>query len=111
MTEQGDAVGIFEEALDGILRAKLKDADEMVKAIDNSWDQADIVEVLTEANAYVKMVCGDDVELYDEWRYRMFIGGNGTTIIVQGTEVHTELPCKFGDARDEDLPSKKKKRK
>ncbi len=111
MKENDNESDIFEEALGEIIRAKLKEMDEKVKAIDKTWDQADIVEVLTEANAYLQIICGDDEGLYEDWRYRLFVTGKDKLVIVQGTEVHTEIVKRYGDARDEDKPSNKKNRK
>lgn len=55
-----------------------------------------------EANSLILLVCGDDVEAYEAWKYRLFVNPDGRVFLTQGIEVDTDyVPVDFKEL-DED---------
>jgi len=90
MRYEEDPLSVFNEEVERVLVKKIAEVDELVKMIDDSLPEQDIVSILKEANALLRLVCGEDSDLYDEWRYRLLRVDKGKYLIVQGDDLDVE---------------------
>lgn len=78
------------EVVNTYLEEKLAEYMARVQCLgDSHCNVEEVKELLGEANSYIKMVCGQNEDLYDDYRYRLFFHGDKFTI-VQGKEVNCE---------------------
>jgi len=90
MTREIDPLEVYERAIDDIILDKLAAADREVREIGPDSTVESMVEILKRANNLVSFVCGDDWEMYEEWRYRLIKSESGSYIIIQGKEIDVE---------------------
>ncbi len=101
MTREIDPLEIYEKAVDDIILSKLAEADREVRGIGTDTTLEQMVEILRRANSLVSFVCGDDWEMYEEWRYRLIKSETGAYIIIQGQEIDVEEDIDFVDNEDD----------
>ena len=90
MENEKDPLSVFYNEADRVLVKKISEVDELVRMIDDSLSEQDIIAVLKDANALLRLVCEGDSDLYDEWRYRLFKVDKGKYIIVQGNDLSVD---------------------
>lgn len=86
MTEPESPLSKFYKCVDAELARHLGKVEKKIREVTGYEKVEEIVSLLTEANSYVSLACGDDGSLYDNWRYRMFLS-DGKIVIIQGEEV------------------------
>lgn len=90
MGKEDDPLNIFNQTVDGILMEQLISVDTMVRELSSDLQESELVAKLKEANSLVRLVCAGNLELYEEWRYRLIKAEKGKYVIIQGTEVNVE---------------------
>ncbi|KKT37031.1 MAG: hypothetical protein UW35_C0005G0029 [Candidatus Collierbacteria bacterium GW2011_GWF2_44_15] len=90
MSEIEDSLDKFGGVVEDVLMTSLAEADAQIRLIDENSTEAGIIEILKSANSLVRLVCGNDDVLYEEWRYRLIKAEKGKYIIVQGQEIDVE---------------------
>jgi len=97
MNNENEVLGIFNNKIEEIIRGQLAEMDKRIRAISSDMPEPEIIKALKEANSLIKFVCGEDAELYEEWRYRFIkVGGEKKWYIIQGDEVDV-------DTQDEEI--------
>ena len=91
MSKIEDSLEKFGGIVDDILMTSLVEADAQIRAIDESETEPEIVKLLKNANSLMRLLCGSDDELYEEWKYRLIKAETGKYIIIQGEEIDVEM--------------------
>ncbi len=61
-----------------------------------------LVDLALEANSLILLVCGDDIESYESWKYRLFVNPDGRVYLTQGLEVDTDyVPADFRELNED----------
>lgn len=79
------------KVLDDVLFAKLE---LITNQINDEADRMSIekaIKLLKRANALIAIACGDDRDLYEEWRYHMVRSEESHFFIFQGREIDVEV--------------------
>ena len=69
------------------LKQQLRDIASRIETIEESQNIDEIKEFLSYANSVLRFVCCEDTELYEEYRYRLFLTEKGRLILIQGLEL------------------------
>ncbi len=85
-----DPLRIFGEVTDDILFDKLCKLEEKIQGIGSHMTEGEIIAILKESNALVRLFCGKNNELYSEWRYRLIKGDKGIYTVIQGKDIDVE---------------------
>lgn len=100
MTEN-DRGQILARETEKIINGKLIAIEEKLRTTEKmSYEK--LYDYVLEANSLILLVCGDDFEAYETWKYRLFVNPDGRVFLIQGTEVDTDyIPTDFKEL-DED---------
>jgi len=100
MTEKDKGL-IFATETEKIINNKLIAIEKKLQRAENmSYEK--LYDNVLEANSLILLVCGDDVEAYEAWKYRLFVNPDGRVFLTQGIEVDTDyVPADFQEL-DED---------
>lgn len=91
MAEKEQPLAKFYRCVNGELARRLEEAEAKIRAISGEEKRDDIANLLTEANSLISLACGDDENLYEVWRYRMFVDpDSGKITIIQGDEIDVD---------------------
>lgn len=82
--ENKQVAKLFDSVVEGKLNAALSELEETISKTDKVDNLESFAALLREANSYIKLVCGPDESLYNQWRYRLFTDANGKLQVVQG---------------------------
>ena len=92
MAESESPLDKYNRFVNKLIKRELGEMDERVKAIDSEYKLSDIVTILSEANSLISFAVGEDEDLYELWRYRLFVDGlSGNIVIIQGNEVDIDF--------------------
>lgn len=96
-----DKGSILADETERIINTKLINVEaKLRKAKDLSYDE--LLDLVLLANSLILMVCNDDFDLYDLWKYRLFVNPDGAVYLTQGTEVDTDyLPENYRPLNEE----------
>lgn len=89
--EQKNRLAVFDTEVEKIISKLLRETDEKISKINNSDSVEEIQNTLIEANTLVNLACGDDDDLYEQFRYRLIISNNNQVYIIQGNEIDVEF--------------------
>ncbi len=88
MNERESPLDKFNRHVNGVIKKQLGEMEERVSAINNDYKVGEIATILSEANALISFAVGEDEDLYELWRYRLFMDGlSGNIVIIQGDEI------------------------
>lgn len=102
MEDPEKAIKLSEQVVEREINSRLITLDFEVREILDTGTEEDIIAVLKEANSLISLVCGDDNELYEEWRYRLFKDDIGKMHVIQGLEFDVEYYPDDEQKNDED---------
>ncbi len=103
MPKETDRFKPFEVCIGKIVTRNIKEAENEINRL---IEEADSVEELhmaiIECNSHISLLCGDDEELYQEWKFRLFLLPSGKYTVIQGLEIDTDYsPESFVPPDDE----------
>lgn len=91
MANKGESLKVFDEYVSKMMHGKLAEMQEKIENAQNMKSLDDVAELLVDGNSWISLLCGDNEDLYDEWRYRMFQTANGQVVVVQGKEFDVDF--------------------
>lgn len=97
-TEKGS---ILAEETERIINTKLTEIEERLRRADK-MSYENLFDLVLEANSMILMVCGDDFEAYETWKYRLFVNPDGRVYLTQGAEVDTDyVPADYRELNED----------
>lgn len=91
MAKKGESLKIFEDYIVQMMHDKLVEIQRQIENASEKESMDEVAELLVDANSWVSLLCGENEELYSEWRYRMFQTVNGQLVVVQGKEIDVDF--------------------
>lgn len=100
MTEQDKGL-IFATETERIINNKLIAIEKRLRRAEK-MSYENLYDLVLEANSLILMICGDDVESYETWKYRLFVNPDGRVYLTQGAEVNTDyVPADFRELNED----------
>lgn len=90
MGKERKSTVIFEKYITKMMDDKLKKIEAEIKELNEKDSIEEIANLISEANSWISMICGEDTQLYEGWRYHLFISPDGSVVYFRGTEIDVD---------------------
>ena len=91
MANKGETLKVFDEYVSKMMHDKLVDMQKQINSLEGDSTLDEVTELLVDANSWVSLLCGDNENAYEDWRYRLFMTSIGQAIVIQGQEVDVDF--------------------
>lgn len=90
MTERDNKLKIFEDKVDQVMNTRLIEAESKLRSMVGEVSATELYKAAVEVNSLIRLVCGGNVEQYEEFKYRVFVDANGDYIVIQAKEIDVD---------------------
>lgn len=90
MAKERKSTVIFEKYVTKLMDDKLRKIEAQINELDENDSIEEIAKLISEANSWISMICGEDTQLYENWRFHLFISPSGNVVYFRGTEIDVD---------------------
>lgn len=78
---------LFDEFVTKLMDKRLDGLEKELSLVESADSIEEIGELLVEINSWISMICGENDELYERWRYHLILSPGGKAMVVQGADI------------------------